>query len=174
MTTDTWNSTREVYSPSEVEAVLTALGIDVRDETENDFLSFCPYHGNTDSPAFSTSKRYGYSICFNPACAVGSDPKYGPLTLEPIARELKKFDRMEAKRFVLRSKGEAGASFREKFDIRGEREPEELPLFPQEAIDKMHERLIQTESAREYLKGRGFTRATVEEFKVGFTPKTDY
>lgn len=172
--TTTWESTREVYSPSEVEAVLRALNIDVREETENDFLSFCPYHGNTDSPAFSTSKRYGYSVCFNPACAVGTDPRYGPLTLERMARELKKLDRMSAKRFVMRTKGETGTSFKEKFDILSEQIPEELPEFPAEAIEKMHLRLIQTESAKTYLKSRGFTRQTIEDFKVGFTPKTEF
>lgn len=168
MATKTWNDTREVYSPSEVEAVLRALGIDIRDETENDFLSFCPYHGNTDSPAFSTSKRYGYSLCFNPACAKGQEYR---LTLERLVRDVKGLDRIAARGFVLRTKGESGESFREKFDAI-EPEQVELPLFPAEAIEKMHQRLIQTESAKMYLKGRGFELETIEHFKVGFTPAT--
>lgn len=166
MATDTWESTREVYSPAEVEAVLRALGLDIRDETENDFLSFCPYHGNTDSPAFSTSKRYGYSICFNPSCAKGQEFR---LTLDGLARDLKGLDRMSAKRFVIRHKGDSGESFHDKFDsIKVEHE--ELKEFPAGAIGKMHERFLNTQAAVEYMKGRGFTRETMEHFNVGFTP----
>lgn len=163
---DEWNSSREVYSPTEVEAVLRALGVDIRDETENDFLSFCPYHGNTDSPAFSTSKRYGYSICFNPACAAGTEKR---LTLEAMAVDLKGLDRMSAKRFVMRHKGDTGESFRDKFDAI-QSEPEELPLFSETAIEKMHQRFLNTPQAVAYMEGRGFTLETMKHFKVGFTP----
>lgn len=163
---DEWSSTKEVYSPSEVEAVLRALGLDIRDETENDYLSFCPYHGNTDSPAFSTSKRYGYSVCFNPACAKGQDFR---LTLEGMVRDLKHLDRMSAKRFVMRTKGESGESFADKFDAI-KVEHEELQEFPATAVDKMHERFMSTPAAKEYMKGRGFQKDTMEHFKVGFTP----
>lgn len=163
---DEWNSTREVYSPAEVEAVLRALDIDIRDETDNDFLSFCPYHGNTDTPAFSTSKRYGYSVCFNPSCAVGTEFR---LTLDRLVRDTKGLDHMSAKRFVIRHKGNTGESFRDKFDAI-KVEHEELKEFPAGAIEKMHERFMQTPAAKEYMKSRGFERETMETFNVGFTP----
>lgn len=163
---DEWNSSGEIYSPSEVEAVLRSLGIDIRDETENDFLSFCPYHGNTDSPAFSTSKRYGFSICFNPACAAGSQKR---LTLENLTMELKGLERLPAKRYVLQKKGESGESFEDKFDSIQD-EPEELPEFPSSAIDKMHDRFLNHDPAKQYMKGRGFTLETMKHFRVGFTP----
>lgn len=166
MTTETWEDTREVYSPSEVEAVLRALGVDIRDETDNDFLSFCPYHGNTDTPAFSTSKRFGYSICFNPSCAVGTE--YW-LTLERLAREVKGLDRMSAKRFVMRNRLNSGESFSDKFDAITNQD-EQLKEFPAGAIEKMHQRFMATPKAIEYMKGRGFEKQTIEHFKVGFTP----
>jgi DNA primase len=165
MATETWNA-QEVYAPAEVEAVLQALGVEIREETENDFLSFCPYHGNVHDPAFSTSKTYGYSICFNPSCAKGSDRR---LTLEQMARDLKGLDRFGAKRFIAKHKARVGVSFKDKFDIINVDEIE-LPPFPAAAIDRMHERFMQTPAAKDYMKGRGFERATVEHFKVGFTP----
>lgn len=165
---DEWTSFREVYSPAEVEAVLRALGIDVRDETENDFVSLCPYHGNTDSPAFSTSKRYGYSVCFNPSCAVGTEFR---LTLDKLVRDLKHLDHMSAKRFVIKYKGESGESFKDKFDSIKVEEPD-LKEFPQVAIDKMHGRFLQTPNAIQYMHGRGMDDETLAFFKVGFTPKS--
>lgn len=160
---DEWNSSKEIYSASEVEAVLRALGVEVRDETENDFLSLCPFHGNTDSPAFSTSKRYGYSVCFNPACAVGTTYR---LTLDRLVKDLKGIDLITAKRFVIKHKGDSGESFRDKFESI-KIEDEELKEFPASAIDVMHRRLMASDPAKDYLKGRGFTKATVEYFKFG-------
>lgn len=166
----TWEDTKDVYSPSEVEAVLRALNVSVLEETDNDFISLCPYHGNTDTPAFSTSKRYGYSICFNPACAKGSEFR---LTLEGLAMDLKRLDRMGAKRFVMQAKANSGGSFKDKFDSI-KLENEVLDEFPEEAIQVMHQRFMETDEAKAYFKGRGFTRETAEHFKVGFTPKTEY
>lgn len=166
MTRDTWNDTKEIYSAAEVESVLRSLGVEVREETDNDFLSFCPYHGNTDTPAFSTSKRYGFSVCFNPACAVGTSKR---LTLERLVMNLKNCDNLTAKRFIIRRKGETGESFEDKFDSI-EAEPEELKAFPDKAIDRMHERFMNRPQAKAYMKGRGFEKATMEYFKVGFTP----
>ena len=111
--TESWDSDDEIFTANEVEAVLTALGIEMVDETQNDFLSFCPYHGNTHDPAFSTSKRYGYSVCFNPACAKGSDRR---LTLDGLVREMKALNHFESKRFIKSAIARAGAgSFEDKF-----------------------------------------------------------
>lgn len=168
MKTDTWTNAREVYAPAEVEAVLRALDISVVDETPNDFLCLCPYHPNTDSPAFSVSKNYGYAICFNPSCAVGEDER---LTLDKIVRDIKHVSRLEAKRFILLNKGNAGLTFAQKFEALGPKHDEELPEFPQAAINKMHARLMVHEfPAQEYMKGRGFDQNTLEFFQVGFAP----
>lgn len=165
---DEWARGREVYTADQVENVLREIGIEVRDETENDWLSYCPFHGNTDSPAFSTSKTSGYSLCFNPACAVGTDPKEGPLNLERLVLKMKGFSRIEAKRFILLRKN-ANSTFEERFDSI-KIEDIELKEFPPQAIEVMHERFMLTQVAKDYMKGRGFEKETMEHFKVGFTP----
>lgn len=76
---------------------------------------------------------------------------------------------MSAKRFVIRHKGESGESFADKFDSI-KVEPEELPEFSANAIEKMHERFLNTPEAVAYMEGRGFTIETMKYFKVGFTP----
>src|SRR6478735_3843842 len=139
---DGWESGREVYSADQVEAVLREIGIEVKDETHNDLLSYCPFHGNYDSPAFSTSKTYGYSICFNPACGAGSDPLAGPLTLEKLVRQRMGVNHIEAKRLILLKKN-TGISFADRFDA-VKVEDIELKEFPPAAIDKMHKRFMET------------------------------
>jgi DNA primase len=167
---DEWSSGREVFSASEVEAVLRALGIEIKEETENDFLSLCPYHGNTDTPAFSTSKRYGYSICFNPSCAKGVDVQ---LSLERMVRELKGMEQFVAKRFIEAQKQNTGESFKDKFDSISIEDEAELKEFPKEAIDLMHSRLKHHPAALEYLHGRGFSNNTLAAFNVGLALKAD-
>lgn len=157
-----WSSGEEIYSPDEVEAVLKSLGIDIVDETGTDFLSLCPYHNNTYSPAFATAKNAGVSVCFNPTCAVGK-------SLERLVMDLKKIDKYAAKRFIVKAKGKSGLTFEEKFAMLGDVETDQ-PTFPGIAIDKMHERFLETDYAKEYMYSRGFIDDTLKEFKVGFTP----
>lgn len=160
-----WEDSREIYTPDQVAAVLQECGVEVREETENDFLSFCPYHGNHDSPAFSTSKTYGVSVCFNPACAASA-------SLDRLVRDLKKVSHIEAKRLIMLKKNNS-VPFAKRFDSVS-KEPEELPEFPQSAIDKMYDRFWETPAAVDYMKGRGFEEETLRFFKVGFTPETRY
>lgn len=163
-----WDSSPEVYSPNQVEAVLRGIGIEVVDETHNDFLSYCPFHGNTHDPAFSTSKTTGYSLCFNPACNVGGRKEEGALTLERLVMRVKGGSRIEAKRTILLAAQEG--SFEERFDSIRVEDMEDLKEFPAEAIEVMHARLGQTPAALEYLHGRGFDNDTLQHFKVGFAP----
>lgn len=143
--------------------------MEVVDETENDFLSFCPFHGNHDSPAFSTSKSRGFSLCFNPSCAVGTDDA---LTLIKLGMKIKGFNRFEAKRLIMLKK-DSKSSFKERFDLIKD-EPEELQEFPQNAIEKMASRFWETQRAIEYMRGRGFEDETLRYFNIGFTPATKY
>lgn len=165
-----WKQSTEVYSPDQVEAVLNELGIEVKEETEHDFISLCPYHGNRDTPAFSTSKDYGYSICFNPSCAKG---EFERLTLEQLVRDQTGMNHFEAKRFVMRRKTAGGKSIDERLADIMARDPDELKEFPSEAIATMHDRFLNDAlPAQEFMKGRGFELQTMLDFNVGFTPAT--
>lgn len=158
-----WSSSREVYTAQQVEDVLKHIGVEVLEETDNDILSLCPYHGNSDTPAFSTSKRYGYSLCFNPACGVGSQGDR--LTLERLVREVGGLDHVAAKRLIfLRGRN---STFAERFDSI-EKEPEEMQEFSSVAIQKMRDRFWATPEAKSYMKGRGFQKETMEYFNIGF------
>lgn len=39
-------------------------------ETFKEFACYCPYHNNTDSPAFFINKTTGLWYCFNPSCGM--------------------------------------------------------------------------------------------------------
>src|ERR1044072_4938197 len=67
-TTDWGDDDYEVYSPSQVEGVLEYCGIEVVSDTHTHLLAYCPFHGNTDSPAMAVDKIKGLWTCFNPSC----------------------------------------------------------------------------------------------------------
>jgi DNA primase len=50
--------------------VLNSVGVHIISETEHDYLGYCPFHDNRDSPAFNISKDSPYLWkCWNGACA---------------------------------------------------------------------------------------------------------
>lgn len=54
-----------------------------------------------------------------------------------------------------------------------EDEPEELKRFSQRRLDEMHQRLMHTPHAAQYLISRGFTKQTAETFYCGYAIRED-
>lgn len=47
---------------------ITAHGVEVIRDEGSELACLCPFHKNTDSPAFYINKQTGLWICFNPSC----------------------------------------------------------------------------------------------------------
>src|SRR5574339_619038 len=88
---------RETYSEEHIQNILSRIGIVVDQETKTNFLAFCPFHGNTDTPAFSVDKETGRYICFNHAC----NAQGGLYSLIERTTGIK---RAEVPRFILKAK----------------------------------------------------------------------
>ena len=148
----------EAYTESQVESVLTALEVEVINETDTHFMCLCPFHGNTDTPAFAVAKTTGLWICFNPACE-----KKG--NFSNLVRELKGLNPMRAELFIAKhKKGEITPFY--KLD----KAPDKFPEFPQSKIDEMHVNFWKNEKALAYMRGRGFDDDTLSYFEVGYSP----
>jgi DNA primase len=162
-----WERDFEVYTASQVEAVAEYCGIEIEGETNTHLLGFCPFHHNTDSPAFALDKTKGLWTCFNPSCA-----NSGSLTT--LLFRLKNLNPFEAKRIIMEKAGaESGVSrlqqLREQLAA-----PEFIP-FPQEPVDRMVRDLWSPDGwkARAYLMDRGFESETLQYFGVGYSVKKD-
>lgn len=158
---DGWEDDYEIYNEAQVEAVLEECNIEIVSETSTHFLCLCPFHGNTDSPAFAVDKEKGLFTCFNPSC--GTSGK-----LEDLPKRLLKANIFQAKRIILRHKSASTKTFAEKVEERKKRN--ELPVFKQEVIEKMHEDFWNS-PAHAYMAGRGFEDDTLGFFKVGYSKK---
>lgn len=129
-------------------------------------MSFCPYHGNSDTPAFATSKTMGISSCFNPSCEEVA-------SLEKLVRDIKGLNHFQAKRFIM-SRSNPDVTFESKFDAI-KLKTDKLEEFPIDVLKSCYRSLWSEGGAvaREYLFGRGFTEETLRYFKVGYSAKQD-
>src|SRR5690348_16981654 len=92
------------YSASQIEAVLQEIGVEVQGETVNDFIGYCPFHGNRDTPSFSVSKTHGSYICFNPSC-------YLQGTLTELIRKQLNCTEFQARRLIIKQGAGAASGF---------------------------------------------------------------
>lgn len=156
-----WEDDFQIYNESQVEAVLDECGVEVTSETGTHFLCLCPFHNNTDSPAFAIDKEKGLFTCFNQSCGAKG-------RIEDLPRRILGYNIFQAKRLLLKHKSASNKTFAEKIEER--KKKGELPNFSQEVIDRMHEDFWDS-PAHAYMAGRGFDDDTLEFFKVGYSKK---
>jgi len=53
---------------ADIKFYLESVGVQVVHDDGDELACLCPFHVNTDSPAFYINKKTGLWICFNPAC----------------------------------------------------------------------------------------------------------
>ena len=154
----------QIYTREQVKAVLESCGVDIEAETTTDFSCLCPFHDNTDSPAFTISKSKGLWFCFVPDC----DSNGG--TLMQLVLALTSRTDQEALRFIMKKGSETKRPLAE--ELHELFEPERMPLFPQMLIDEFKDNLWSGVDwrGREYLHGRGFNDDTLKHFEAGYDP----
>lgn len=152
------------YSKNHVRSVIDALNIEIVNDTDKRFNCLCPFHGNTDTPAFSISKEEGLWICFNESCAQRG-------TLEHLVMQHTGRTSMEALRFIANRNPASNEDSLS--DLLGDAfapEPE-WPQFPQMAVNEMVSMFWEHPEAIEYMESRGFTDEVLREFEVGYSPR---
>lgn len=159
---DDWEDDSEVYSPSQVESLLEFCSVEVVSDTHTHFLAYCPFHGNTDSPAFAIDKVKGLWTCFNPSCMEAG-------TLIDLLRRLKALNPFQAQRAILKYRNVHSTPFADRLAEAMSKEPDFVE-FPQEVLDRMFDD-FKGSAGEQYLKSRGFTDETLEYFRVGYSVK---
>lgn len=153
-----------LYSPEQVESILTGIGVEVAGETTNDFLCYCPFHGNRFTPSFSVSRTHGSYICFNAACNVNGN-------LLDLVKQIGKKDEFQARRFIIKARNEKVSPLADRLAEAFSKKPE-FPEFSQEVIDRMYADFWLHEAPQQYMMGeRHFTEETLRHFKVGYSAK---
>lgn len=125
-------------------------------------MGFCPFHPNSNDPAFEVDKRSGLFCCFNPACAAAG-------TLEQLATRIKEVNTFEFARLIIDHRQ---SSYDMMVKMRETPVADFVP-FPEEPVQRMGEELWASPPAIDYLHGRGFNDETLKHFGVGYSQKQD-
>jgi DNA primase len=123
----------------------------------------CPFH-NEKSPSFSVNATDGLYYCFG--CRVSGD-------VITFVREIEHLDFVGAIEWLA---AKTGIQLRYTEKDEGESRKRQTRLFRvmEQAVDWYHQRLLSGPDAgpaRGYLRSRGFDRAMIEQFRVGWAPE---
>lgn len=152
------------FAEQQVRAILEGAGIKVSTETFNDFLCFCPIHGNRNTPSLSVSKTKDRYVCFNADCGASGD------MIDLISKSTGR-SYNEAARFVLLRQNKKP----DVMDVLNEilMETPDYKEFSQGSLDRMFAAMTPDSAGRKYLHSRGFTDETIDFFKVGYSKNKD-
>ena len=87
----------DAYTKSDLRSILHACGIEIVSQSGFDFLCLCPFHHNTDSPAFAVSYSKGLYVCYNQNCNSSG-------TILDLVKTLTQRNDYEAMRFISQNK----------------------------------------------------------------------
>jgi len=161
------------YTEDQVEAVLRAIRIDVEGQTESNFMCYCPFHGNHDTPSFTVDKNSGIFFCFNPSCN-----KSG--TLMYLIKTIGKLNDFQALRLIARSKLDINKVV-EQLETLTEVSETWTPYVHRNRDGSKNSNYL-AEVKRDmwryaepqlYMRDRGFEKQTLKDFEIGYDTELD-
>jgi len=135
-------------------------------DTNTHFLCYCPFHNNTDTPAFAVDKSEGAWTCFNQSCYTSGN------TLNELLFKVKGLNPFESQRVINKYKSEHRVPLSDRVREAMTR-PEDFPSMSETKVLELHDALWASPGL-EYLYGRGFYDETLKHFQVGYSPGREY
>jgi DNA primase len=151
----------DAYSKADLRSILQSCGIQIASETGTDFLCLCPFHNNTDSPAFAASYSKGLYVCYNQNCNAAG-------TVLDLVKRLTNRNDFEAMRFIASSKLTESEVFEDGLKELLDDKPD-FTEFSQATLNKLFEDLKNSSTAKEYFKSRNITIEAMQHFKLGYS-----
>jgi len=154
----------EAYTKADLRSILHACGIEIIYLAGTDFMCLCPFHHNTDSPAFAVSHSKGLYICYNQMCNAAG-------TILDLVKKLTERNDYEALRFISANKLTSAEVLEEELKELLDDKPEFVE-YSQGEIDTLHNNLMQyMTDGKKYFLSRKITEEAMEHFKLGFSYK---
>lgn len=149
------------YSEEQVKRVLLGSGVDIERDLDNDFIIFCPFHGNFRTPAGEVNKENGMFFCFS--CQHTAD-------LIEFVMHVTKRTYFEAVRFI--DSKNAGTDFMSDVLNKLQDKPDFIP-FDDVLIKRLNIQALESPRAMRYFAGRQITEASVKKFSLGYSENQD-
>lgn len=150
-----------LYSPEQIKRVLTGAGLDIESEVDSDYIIFCPFHGNSRTPAGEVDKRSGVFFCFS--CQHVTD--LIQLVMHTSGRTY-----FESARFIKSKEQESSILDAVSKNLI------EKPMYTQYdqvLIKRLNQQALESPRAMRYYSGRSITEDSVKKFGLGYSEKQD-
>ena len=157
----------DAYTKADLRSILRSCNIEIISETGTDFLCLCPFHHNTDSPAFAVSYSKGLYICYNQDCDSSG-------TIMDLVIKLTGRNNFEALRFIQSNKLSSGELLEQELKDILEDKPE-FTEFSQLVLDNMfgypkhNPGAAESIAFKKYLHSRNITDEAIEHFRIGWS-----
>ena len=151
----------DTYTKADLRSILRSCNIEIVSQTGTDFLCLCPFHHNTDSPAFAASYSKGLYVCYNQNCNSSG-------TILDLVIKLTNRTSFEAMRFIASNKMSEAEMLEEELKDLLDDKPE-FDEFPSSTLKSLHEGI--TEEARKYYATRHINNDAINHFNLGYSQK---
>ena len=151
----------DTYTKADLRSILRSCNIEIVSQTGTDFLCLCPFHHNTDSPAFAASYSKGLYVCYNQNCNSSG-------TILDLVIKLTNRTSFEAMRFIASNKMSEAEMLEEELKDLLDDKPE-FDEFPNSTLKSLHEGI--TEEARKYYATRHINSDAIDHFNLGYSQK---
>lgn len=151
----------DIYTKEQIQRVLTGSGITVSSELENEFIVFCPFHNNSNTPAGEVNKDYGTFFCFS--C-------YKISNLVELVMHASGRSYFESVRFIKNK--ELDIDIEKQVNKELYKKPE-FVQFDEIVIKRLHNNLMNSDRAKQYIEYRKINKNSCEKFLIGYSEKQD-
>lgn len=149
------------YADDQVKNIVVSCGIDIVREEENWIDIFCPYHHNVRTSSAGLNKEHGTFNCFS--CGTTA-------TLEEFVMFTTQKTYFEAVRLIEdQGKNKDLLAF---VQSKLNSEPQ-YPEFDMSLINKYNKEALTNIRSIQYLKNRGISKQSVEQFLIGYIKEED-
>ena len=152
---------KDAYTKSDLRSILHACGIEIVSQSGFDFLCLCPFHHNTDSPAFAVSYAKGLYVCYNQNCDAAGD-------ILDLVMKLTQRNNFEAMRFISQNKLSSVELLEEELKELLDDKPE-FEEFPEATLVKLYNGLLANEKAKDYFASRKINLSSLAHFSLGYS-----
>ena len=154
----------DAYTKADLRSILRSCGIEIVSQTGTDFLCLCPFHHNTDSPAFAASYSKGLYVCYNQNCNSSG-------TVLDLVMKLTERNNFEAMRYISQNKMSSADLLEEELKDLLDEKPEFIE-FPSVTLEELHANIMVPESeGRSYFLSRQINEEAIQYFNLGYSAK---
>jgi len=153
------------YAAGQVKEVLDGIGVKIFNQSDSDYICYCPFHDNKHTPSFAISKHTGLFICYNPSCDARGN-------LEYLITEIGKYNHFELSKFIRKLRSSRPDTFDKDIEEILVDKPTFVP-FPQDTQDALLNGLKNSQRAKDYFLSRNISSESMDYFQLGYSEKQD-